>query len=475
MNNAAFLGIFLAFGAACIRTAPSGRAALSPALRAAAVVSVDAGAVPSVQVHGPHAVESAFAWAFWTGDGALVAASNTDIFKLAPSCAVPLRTPAAVSALFARNGTDTFVVEREGAFSLWSAATLKEVAPIEHPGRGRGGAIAPGGARVALGGCKEIAIDPKLLTNCGEIYDGATGRHLAGFVGAHPIEDFAFTADGRYLVARSGSSGLSVFDAETGRAVVARPRWKRVLEVHGWNRADVAEILGDDLIITHGDSLEHIDLATGKTLGQARVPERTVAVYGPRMNRVAALVGTPAKALVWDVATHAFLRTFDVSKFIASEADCTHCALEFDDLDEDQVWMTSAYTYDRLSLRVGTGAIERVEHHVLRSDAAASSTHRIDEGFDTSAHSATCSLVRRAEGELAQHLPVTYCNRRGRPSPHDGGEWPYPGFNPKGNYLASIDRGELNLWSVDRGETVCTAGKRDEDKPKKIQRSKKER
>jgi hypothetical protein len=460
VKHAALLGLLLASAGACgrnasVRETPS--ASSSTPVLAAPHASVDAAPARSER---PPPTDVSFAWAFWTSDGALLGASDNELLRLPTSCTSPARKTLAVTTLLAQNGTDTFVVDSDGAFSLWNATTLERIAPIDHPAHGRGGAVAPGGARVALGGCKEIASDPKLMTSCGELYDGKTGVHLAGFVGTHDFEDLGFTADGKYLVARSMSAGLTIFDAATGKVVVARPGWRRMLEVHAWDHPDVAEVAGDELVVTHGDVLEHVDLSSGKTLGKTTVPGRTTAVYAPRSRRVVVFTGAAAKVRVWDVATHAFVRTFDVTKLVAKGANCTYCAVEVDDVDEDRLWMTSAYTDDRLSLRVGTGAIERVEKYESRSGSVPSSTRRVQESYDGKARAATCALVRRAQGEPAQPLPVEYCNRTYGPARGGRTEWPYPGFDPTGRHLASIYLSELRVWNVERAETVCVAGKR---------------
>lgn len=422
---------------------------------AAAPAAADADAAV---FRGPHATAAPMSWAFWTRGGALVSASKTDLWKLDPACAPPQRLPLAIDAMIAQNGADGFVVEHDGALELWDAATMRAVGPIDHPARGRGGAIARHGARLALGGCKEIAADPKLATSCGELYDAVTGRRTAGFVGKHDFEELAFSDDGRYLVGRSGDHGLSVFDAATGRVLVTRPRWAHMQEVHAWNRPDVAEIVGDELVIVHGETVEHVDLPTGKTLGKLVTLGKTLAVFGKKTRRVAVFQGEAARARIWDLASHTVVRTFDLAKHVAAGANCRHCALEIDEVDEDRVWLTSAYTDDRLVMRIGTGEVKRVDAHVARSESVPSATHRVEESYDDKARAVVCTLDRRDRDAPPVTLPVEYCNRTHGPSHRREADWPYPGFDPSGRFLGSIHLSQLRIWDVERGETVCVAG-----------------
>lgn len=450
--------------AACTRS-PGTKGAPSSFASAAASVPVPADAAAreaadAAKAGGPHATEASMSWAFWTRGGAMVVASKTDLWKLETSCAPPRRVPLVVDTMVAHNGADRFVVERGGAFELWDAAAVRAIGPIEHPARGRGGALSRDGARIALGGCKEIAPDPKLATNCGELYDGATGRHTAGFVGKHDFEALAFSDDGRYLVARSATRGLTVFDAATGKVLVTRPQWEHMQEVHAWNRPDLAEIVGDGLVISHRDTVEHVDLTSGRTLGKLVTRGRTLAVFGAKTKRVAVFQGEVARAQIWDVTSHAVVRTFDLEKQVGAGGSCRHCALEIDEVDEDRVWLSSAYTDDRLVMHVGTGEVKRVEAHVLRSASIPSATHRVEEDYDTKARQVLCSLDRRDRDAPAVALPVEYCNRSHGPSHRREDEWPYPGFDPSGRFLGSIHRSELRIWDVERGETTCVAGAR---------------
>ena len=454
------LFLFLAL-AACTRTAttdvpPSVKSAPSAA---PALAPVDAAAEAAVAA-GPHATDEPLSWAFWTRAGALVAASKTDLWKVATSCGAPQRVPFASDRAITQNGADRFVVERGGAFVSWDAATLQAGAPIDHPAAGRGGALSPDGARVALGGCKEIAGDPKLMTTCGELYDAATGQHTAGFVATHELDALAFSEDGRYLVARSGAVGLSVFDAATGKKIVSRPRWSHVQEVHGWNRPDVADVAGDELVIAHGDTVEHVDLASGKTLGKLVTSGRTLAVYGPKTRRVAVLQGEAGRAQIWDVASHKVIRTFELAKHIAVGANCRHCALEIDEIDEDRVWLTSNYTADHLLMRIGSGEVKRSDLHSGHSESLPSATHRVEETYDNETRQAGCALDRRDSASPRVPLPVEYCNRVDGQRPGRDGEWPYPGFDPSGRFLAAIQRSQLRVWDLAAGKTVCVVGAR---------------
>lgn len=343
--------------------------------------------------------------AVWASSGALVIASADALFALDSTCAEPRRVPAKVEALIAENGADRLVIEHDGAFELWDAAALRSVGSIDHPARGRGGAVSADGKRVALAGCKEVAADPKLVTSCGELYDGGSGGGTGSFVAKHAIEAVSFSRDARYLVARSDDRGLTVFDAASGKTLVARPRWSHAQDVHGWNRPDVAAITGDELVVSYDDAVEHVDLATGKTLGKLVTPGRTLAVYGERSKRAAVLQGAASRVRVWDVKRHAVVRTFELGKEIAPGANCRHCALEIDEADEDRIWLASNYTDDRLELRVASGEVKRVAEHTLRSDTP-------------------------------------------------------PGVDPSGRLLASLVRGELRVTDVERSATVCVAGAR---------------
>jgi hypothetical protein len=417
---------------------------------------------------GPHLPDVSLSWAFWNRAGDLVVASKTALYKFGVRCDPPARVEASVDALVSANGTDVFVLEAGGGFTLWDAAAMKPVGPIAHPTRGRRGAISPDGTVIALDGCKKIAQDPERPTRCGELYDGKTGRHLASLVSKHDIEDLSFSANAKYVVARASNAGLTVFDAATGKAIVARPRWKRLLDVHAWNRSDLSEILADELVIGHGDVIEHVDLATGKTLGQTTMRGKTLAVFAPRTRRVVAFAGALGRVRVWDVSTNAVVRDFDVTKEVSAGADCTHCALEFDQYDEDLVWLTSAYTNDVLTLRVSTGRIEQANPHELRSPTVPSALHRVDESYDRETRSVICTLVRLDRDER-RPLPDPYCNRIFGPSHRSPDNWPYPGFDPSGRTLATIYLGQLELRDVEREETICVAGVREPlgVKPKK--------
>lgn len=439
--------------------APRGASTATPADAApAAAAPADAAPADAAVFRGPHATDAPMARAFWTRGGALVASSKTDLWKLDPACGPPQRVPLAIDGMITENGVDAFVVARDGAFTLWDAAAMHAVGPIDHPARDRGGAIARQGGRIALGGCKEIAADPKLVTSCGELYDAATGRRTAGFVGKHDFDELAFSDDGKYLVARGSDHGLSVFDTATGKVLVTRPRWAQIQEVHGWNRPDVAEVVGDELVVVHGETVEHVDLPSGKTLGKLVTPGRTLAVFGRKSRRVAVFQGDAARARVWDVASHTVVRTFELAKQVAAGANCRHCALEIDEVDEDRVWLTSAYTDDRLLMRIGTGEVKRVDAHAARSESRPSSTHRVEEGYDYKTREVLCTLDRRDRDAPPVTLPVEYCNRTYGPSHRRQSDWPYPGFDPSGRFLGSIYRSQLRLWDVERGETVCVAG-----------------
>jgi len=406
---------------------------------------------------GPIATDAPLAWAFWAKGGSLVAASKTDLWKLEAACGEPQRTPLAIEAMITRNGADRFVVQRAAAFELWDATTLRRIGPIPHEGPGRGGAISRDGARIALGGCPEIAPDPKLVTSCGELFDAA-GKRTAGFTGKHDFESLAFSDDGKYVVAKSGDHGLTVFDAATGKSLAARPQWDHMEEVHAWNRPAVGEIVGDTLVVAHGDVVEHVDLASGKTLGKLVTPGKTLTAFGRKTARVVVLQGEAGRARVWDVATHTVVRTFELAKQITKGANCRHCALEVDETDEDRLWLTANYTDDRLSMRIGTGEVKRIDAHAMRSDSVPSTTHRVEEGYDAKAREVRCSLDRRDREAPPVTLPPEYCNRTHGPSHRREADWPYPGFDPSGRLLASIHRSQLRIWDVERGETVCVAG-----------------
>jgi hypothetical protein len=407
---------------------------------------------------GPHATDAPMSWAFWTRGGALVSASRTDLWKLDPACAPPQRVPVPIDDVIAEGGADAFVIEHAGVFTLWDAATMHAVGAIDHPARGRGGAVSRKGAHVALGGCREIADDPKLVTSCGEIYDTVTGRHTASFVGKHDFGELAFSEDGKYLVARGEDHGLTVFDAATGKVRVTRSRWSHMREVHGWNRPDVEQIAGDELVVSYDDTVEHVDLVTGKTLGKLVTPGATLAVFGEKTKRVAVLEGEAARARVWDVPRHAVVRTFALAKYVAAGANCRHCAIEIDEVDEDRMWLTSTYTDDLLEMRISTGEVKRVEEHHLRSDSVPSATHRLEELYDARARAAHCALDRRDRDEPPVTLPAEYCDRVSGPRGRRGEQWPYPGFDPSDRFLASISLSKLHIWDLERGRTVCVAG-----------------
>lgn len=451
--------LFLVVLAGCSSRSPKGeRSAASASSSLAPAPMPSARGAPEVAARrGPHLVDTPLEAAFWTSTGTLVLASGDAFWKLGPTCATPERAPAGPgtpTSLVADSGVDRFVVERASGFELWDAATLRRLGSIDHSAHGRGGTISPDGKRVALGGCVEIAEHRDLATSCGELYDEA-GAHAAGFVAKHAFDTLSFSGGAKYLTARAMDRGLTVFDGETGRSIVSRPNWARIQEVHGWNRPDVAEIFDDELVVAHGDTVEHVDLASGKVLGKLVTPGKTLAVYGAKSKRVVVLQGAMNRARVWDVKSHTIVRTFELGKQLGRGANCSHCALEIDEVDEDRVWLTSAYTNDRLSLAIGTGAISQIEEHVVRSDSVPSKTHRVEQRFHPKRGGERCLLVRRDGEGSSTTLPTEYCSR----SPFVADvAWPYPGFDPSGRWLASLKDGRVAIWEVEGAQTICVAG-----------------
>lgn len=407
-----------------------------------------------------------FEWAFWTTDGKLVAASGHMLVRLDPAsdrastCGASAVARVDVSTLHARNGADRFVVEADdGRLTLWDASALKPVGPVEHAARHGASAISKDGSRVAFGGCAAFT-DASSVTTCGELYDGKTGRHVAGFASLKGFEELEFSDDGRYLLARGSSVGLTVFDAATGRHLVERPAWQRTLDVHAWNRPDLAHVTGDRLVVGHGSSVELIELTSGKTLGRTTHAGKTLAVLAPKTMRVVVLEGKRGRVHVWDTVKNRVVRTFELR--IQRGANCTHCALEVDELDEDRVWLTSAYTNDRWLLHIGSGVMERVEHHALRSESVPSSTHRLEERYDGTARETSCWLARRDRDDPPRRVPRGLCNRSGGPLLRGATPWPYPGFDPGGQRLASVYEHQLHVFDVDRLVATCTLGEGDD-------------
>lgn len=333
-------------------------------------------------------------------------ASRTDLWKLrglSPVAHVHLGD----HSLIASDGADVFLVVREGKIERWSADRLEELGAIDHPlPVQQVGAI--GRSTIALGGCKEITGHPELMMTCGELYS-LGGQHVASFSTKHEIEVLELSDDGRYLAAES-SRGLTVIDAATGKTLLARPAWRLLQEVHAWNRPDVMNIRGSELVVSHGDTIEHVDLVTKKTLGKLSVPERTLAVYDSRARRVAVFEGERGRLRLWDVATHKVTRTFELARHMDG-ANCRHCAIAFDEADEDRLFLTSAYTKDKLELSASTGLVK----------------------------------------PESTYTPTSGHEQR----------------DPSGRYVMSIDAGAVRVWDSSRSTTLGTFGRSQAHEPRK--------
>lgn len=452
--------VILAFGlAACRSTAVTSNSGATPEASGSAGASASSSA--SSMAIAPRRVTSEVPrWvedepiqrAFWTSQDTLVAASQDALWHFAAPDAPPTRTPTPIATLYAKNGADTFVTRApDGRFTLWSEGT-KAVVPIDHRGGGAGGDVSRNGARVVLGGCDAGA-------RCARVYDGRTGNLIAQLTTAFDVERLDLTDDAAYIVARGAVSGLSVFDAASGKNIATRPGWQSVLPVHGWNRPDLAEIVDARLIVGQGDVVDVVDLTTGKVIATRSLPGRTLAVFGPKKLRVVLFSGAAGKVQVWDVAADKLVRAFNVTSHVARGADCTHCALEIDEGNEDRIWLTSAYTNDRLALHVDSGTVERVEEHSIRSPSIPSATHRVGRRYDRETRTASCVLERRDGTEPPRQLPIEMCDPTG--------EMPYPGFSPSGKQLATIDAHELRVLDVARLTPTAVIGRRDAPRPPK--------
>jgi hypothetical protein len=403
--------------------------------------------------------------AFWTSDARLISATDDELVVLSPSNQdEPGRVPAVARALFARNGADRFVVQSpDHAHVLWDAVTMRPAAPISHAG-GRStssGAVSPDGSKVFLAGCaKSAELPPEKVYGapmCGVLYDGKTARALRTVDATHDLADVAFTEDSKYLVARSASTGLSVFDASTGGLVVARPGWRRMLEVHAWNGPDLAVVTGSRIVMGYGPTIEVFDLAERKTIAKSNHPGKTLAAFGEKTGRVGVLLGDADKVRVWDSRADKLVRTFDLKGRLGGGI-CTHCALEFDELDEDRLWLVPAYHDKQFELRIGTGQVTETTHTVA-SRSIPSAHHRLDETYDSKAHETHCDLARR-DVEQVHRIPVEYCNRSHGPSREAEETWPYPGFDRTGKFLASIYDDQLLVLDVEPRALALTMGKR---------------
>ncbi|MFO0668211.1 MAG: WD40 repeat domain-containing protein [Polyangiaceae bacterium] len=463
-------------GAACGAREP---AVTSPhAAAPSASVATSAAPPPAPPAPEAIAVDAPIEWAFFREDGALVAVSKDALFlvdaspRLAPKerastrCLASRRVPASIAFVEAKNGAPRFVVTgADRKMTIWDAEKLAPVVPIDHPTPERGAEIARDGARVAALGCAEIK-DPSYATSCGELYDGATGRHVASFVAPHPFGEVAFEGGGRYLVGR-GDVGLTVWDAATGKALVTRRDWHKLLEIHAWNGPDLAEIVEQKLVVGHGASVEVVDLTTGKTLASLARPGKTMAAFAPRSGHVALLEGASGVVHLWDAWKGGPARRVDLKAFVAKGANCTHCTVEFDEADEDRLRLVSTYTPDRLLIHFASGQIERAEGSGRRDLNVASPTHRLSEAYDVSARAHTCALVRRDRDEPPRPIPMELCNRTYGPSWREEWRWPYPGFAPSGARLASVYEHELQLFDLTKLEPVCTLGQRDAPRQEK--------
>lgn len=470
----ALLGFVMACGArapAAPDAPPAARAAVS-----APTASVRSLPPPTVAIPVD---DAPIEWAVFRPDGALVAASKEAAFVLesTPSiegdggassrCRATRRVPMAIADLVGTTGAPRFVLTgADHKMSLWDAATLAAVAPIEHPTPERGAVITADGSLVAALGCAEIK-DPQYATSCGELYDGRTGQHLAGFVAPHSFRDVAFTGDGRYLVGRGDDVGLTVWNAATGKVLVTRREWKRLLEIHAWNRPDLSEIVGDKLFVGHGTAVEVIDLTTGKSVRTLARPGKTMASLAPKSGRVAVFEGASATLTLWNAGTDGAARRVDLARYVHKGAVCTHCTVEFDERDEDRLWLVSTYTSDKLRIDFASGSVDRVEDAERRPNNAGSSTHRLIETYDQGTQGVRCSLGRRDRSAPPESVPSVLCDRSHGPVWRAEDAWPYPGFAPDGTRVASLYDHELQVFDLRAHAMVCSAGRRDAPLPSK--------
>jgi hypothetical protein len=421
--------------------------------------------------------DAIFRAAFWTSDSRLISATEGELVVLSPTNQdEPKRVASVVQALFARNGADRFVVQSPAhTHVLWDAVAMQAAATIDHPGghSTSSGAVSPDGSKVFLLGCaKSAAIPPENAYRapmCGVIYDARTAQPLGAVDAKHDLADVAFTDDSKYLLARSTYMGLSVFDAVTGATTVTRPGWKRLLEVHGWNGPDLSAVIGSQIVMGYGPTIEVFDLAEKKTIAKSNHPGKTLAVFGEKTGRVGVMLGDMDKVRVWDSRADKIIRTFDLRGRLGGGI-CTHCALELDGLDEDRLWVVPAYHDKELELRIGTGQITETTHKIA-SRSIPSVRHRLDEAYDSKAQEATCDLARRDVRDV-HRIPVEYCNRAHGPSQATEEAWPYPGFDPSGKYLASIYDDQIHVLDVERRAVSFTMGKR-KIRPQKPGRPKK--
>jgi hypothetical protein len=406
------------------------------------------------------APDARFKWGFWTSDARLIAATNAALYVVAPNGGASLgRTETPIARVFARNGTDRFVVESPtGACALRDATKPTEAVPIDHPG-GRStvaGAISPDGATVALAGCVAAADAASGAPRCGSLYDGKTGAARAALTTQHDLDDLAFTDDGGQIVARSADKGLTFFDASTGKVLATFPGWRRVDGIDAYNGQDLAEVMGPLFVVAHDETIELVDRRMGQTKSRVTFPGMTMAVLGPKTRRVAAMLGQASMVHVWDIEHARVIRKFALAKYLPG-ANCTHCRLEIDDADEDRLWVTSNYNSERFELRIGTGQVALNERHVPSSESVPSARYRVEELREPGRRSTDCVLARRDRAEAPRAIPVAYCNRSSGPPDAEHG-WPYPGFDPSGAWLASISDRRLHILDVQRGTEVVTLG-----------------
>lgn len=380
----------------------------------------------------------------------------------------PARAPSRVAGapasrdLFARNGVDRFVLQTPSfAHEVWDATTLRAPVTIDHAG-GKStttGAVSPDGAVVALVGCTEAATAKELYgaPRCGAFYDARTGHLSFAFSAKHDLDDISFTGDSRHLVAKSRDTGLTVFDATTGKIVVTFADWNHQLPVHAHNGPDLAELTGSLLVVGHGETIDAFDLTEKKVVASSRHAGKTLAVYGPKSGRVAVMLGEASTVRVWDIKTKKIIRTFALSKHLPG-ANCTHCAIEIDDTNEERLWVTPAYNNERFELDIGSGEVKLIDQHSLALQSLPSARHRVREISTPSEQS--CALERRDVREAPRPLPPEYCNRSHGPTGAVSHGWPYPGFDPGGALLASIYDGELLVLDVERVTTLGSVGTR---------------
>jgi WD40 repeat protein len=355
-----------------------------------------------------------------------------------------------VSALYATSGAARLVVKHTNeSLELWDTATMMPLRVLDHPVAGTDveGAISADGSMLVLSGCGATKERPK--ERCAMLYNG-DGTRRAQLTARHTLAEFTFSPNGKYLIAAvsdDSGAGLTLFETEHGTAILSRPAWRKVPNMHSAIPSDLASFVGSQFVLAHGERVEVFDLDTRKTIAMQRFPGMTEQALAPKTHSVAVLLGATNTVKVWDFETQA-IQTIQLGS--SRHGSCEHCVLEVDDTDEDRLWVSPLYGQERYELRVKSRSVQEVVHEPRDTQAMrAPSTMRPTVARD----SKSCILKVSNETELP--LPKEFCEF----STYGNLVWPIPGFSPSKKHFASLRvEDQLFIAETASGQTTHMIG-----------------